>query len=159
MDTVLINSTDAISASSLEQSLPAGTYRVQLETTVPLDLNTVRAQLTANQIQPINITSYHNNNGNWVTEIDYERKAQEVPLYVAMSTTSGQISQFALLAIIPVIVPLAVAALVGISIFKIGSITTDLVKVLVVCGGVFVLALAILGSGSVKAGSFELKKG
>ena len=127
MDTVLINSTDAISASSLEQSLPAGTYRVQLETTVPLDLNTVRAQ--------------------------------EVPLYVAMSTTSGQISQFALLAIIPVIVPLAVAALVGISIFKIGSITTDLVKVLVVGGGVFVLALAILGSGSVKAGSFELKKG
>jgi hypothetical protein len=136
---------DASTAAEVEQSLPPGVYRIELETTEEFDIGAARDRLYEAGIPLLNITE-RKNGDLWITTVDYVRPDAEVGITVLP------------LAIIPILVPLAITAVVAIGIFKIGDLTTNITKLLLVAGAVVVVSLAVFKKGSIRSGNFELKR-
>lgn len=136
MATTVIDNADLNTATGVEQNLPAGFYDVKFYVTDFLssaEINDLKATLENQGVDSKEIYIYQGvYKGKKYVGVQYQRIAE----------TEG-ISQLGI-AIVGLIGAALIPTLIGIGIFKIGSITKNILEILLVGGGVAIVLVALL---------------
>jgi len=130
----LLETSDINQAVSFEQSLPPGRYRVTIPTTEPVReevLYSIQDELLQHGFILLSDVRQSNSYPNEIY-VEYRRPAVEEGV------------GFAWAAIIPLIVPIATVAAVIFGIIKIEDISTALVPLVCIVGGITLILVAIL---------------
>ena len=131
----LMQTTDIEAAIAKENSLPPGLYEIRIYTVSPMgqdSLNQLHNHLLDQGVDVRGLLE-QTDEGLWQVRIRYCRHS-----------SSGKIA-FAGLAVIPLVVPLAIVALIGVGIFKIESVARAVTPLVIGIGAIGIALIYLMG--------------